>query len=70
MKIGILFDLDGTLLNTLEDLCDGVNYVMDSLGYPRRTLEETRQFVGNGAARLLALAVPQEIGRASCRERV
>ena len=61
MKIGILFDLDGTLLNTLEDLCDGVNYVMDSLGYPRRTLEETRQFVGNGAARLLALAVPQGV---------
>ena len=61
MKIGILFDLDGTLLNTLEDLCDGVNYVLDSLGYPRRTLEETRQFVGNGAARLLALAVPQGV---------
>lgn len=59
MKIGILFDLDGTLLNTLEDLQDSVNYVMDSMGYPRRTLEETRRFVGNGAARLLVQAVPE-----------
>ena len=59
MKIGILFDLDGTLLNTLEDLCDSVNHVMDDMGYPRRSLEEVRRFVGNGAARLLNLAVPE-----------
>lgn len=59
MKIGILFDLDGTLLNTLEDLQDSVNYVMDCMGYPRRTLEEVRRFVGNGAARLFAQAVPE-----------
>lgn len=59
MKIGILFDLDGTLLNTLEDLQDSVNHVMDSMHYPRRTLEEVRRFVGNGAARLLCQAVPE-----------
>ena len=56
---GILFDLDGTLLDTLEDLRDGVNYALDTLGYPRRTLEEVRRFVGNGALRLMELAVPE-----------
>ena len=58
MSIGILFDLDGTLLNTLEDLADGTNYALASFGYPPRTLEEVRRFVGNGAANLIAQAVP------------
>lgn len=57
MKIGILWDLDGTLLNTLEDLMDGVNYALDQFGLPPRTLEEIRQFVGNGAANLIIRAV-------------
>lgn len=56
---GVLFDLDGTLLNTLEDLADAVNYALSVYGYPTRTIEEVRQFVGNGAARLIALAVPE-----------
>lgn len=59
MKAGILLDLDGTLLDTLEDLADAVNYTMDHHGYPRRTLEEVRRFVGNGAMRLIALSVPE-----------
>ena len=57
MKIGILWDLDGTLLNTLEDLMDGVNYALAHFGLPPRTLEEVRQFVGNGAANLIIRAV-------------
>ena len=36
---GILFDLDGTLLDTLEDLADSVNYALEQHGYPQRTLE-------------------------------
>ena len=56
---GVLFDLDGTLLNTLEDLTDGVNAVLTQFGYPLRSLEEVRRFVGNGAARLMQLAVPK-----------
>ena len=59
MKTGILFDLDGTLLDTLADLADSVNHVLASFGYPQRTVEEVRQFVGNGAARLIAQAVPE-----------
>ena len=57
MKIGILWDLDGTLLDTLEDLMDGVNYALDQYGLAPRTLEEIRQFVGNGAANLINQAV-------------
>ena len=38
MSIGILFDLDGTLLNTLEDLADSTNAALASFGYPARTL--------------------------------
>ncbi|MBE6980570.1 MAG: HAD family hydrolase [Ruminococcaceae bacterium] len=59
MKAGILWDLDGTLLDTLEDLWDSVNHVLSQFGYPRRSLEEVRRFVGNGARRLIALAVPE-----------
>lgn len=59
MKTAVLFDLDGTLLNTLEDLADSTNAALSQLGYPERTLEEVRQFVGNGARRLMEQAVPE-----------
>ncbi len=58
MKIGILFDLDGTLLNTLDDLADAVNATLKHYGCPERTTEEVRQFIGNGARRLIRLALP------------
>ena len=54
----ILFDLDGTLLNTLEDLADAVNASLTHFGCPTRTTDEVRQFVGNGAERLIRLALP------------
>lgn len=54
----ILFDLDGTLLNTLEDLADGVNHALRKMNFPERSLEEVRQFVGNGVAMLIKRAVP------------
>lgn len=59
MKTGILFDLDGTLLDTLDDLMDGVNHALEGFGYRRRKREEIRQFVGNGAGQLIARAVPE-----------
>ena len=57
----VIFDLDGTLLNTLEDLADAVNFVMRKNHYPLRTIEEVRRFVGNGIRRLMELAVPENI---------
>lgn len=54
----ILFDLDGTLLNTLDDLADAVNATLTHFGCPERTTDEVRQFVGNGAERLIRLALP------------
>ena len=43
-----IFDLDGTLLNTLDDLAASVNYALRTHGMPERTLDEVRRFVGNG----------------------
>ncbi len=57
----ILFDLDGTLLNTLEDLSNSINYALRSLGYPERTLEEVRGFVGNGMKKLVERALPSDV---------
>ena len=54
----IIFDLDGTLLDTLADLAEGTNYALRVNGFPERTLDEIRRFVGNGARRLIERAVP------------
>ena len=59
MKTAILFDLDGTLLNTLEDLADATNAALEHFGYPTRTLEQIRSFVGNGAKRQITLSLPE-----------
>lgn len=55
----VIFDLDGTLLNTLEDLKDSVNYALGEMGMPLCSLEEVRCYVGNGVRRLMELAVPE-----------
>lgn len=54
----IIFDLDGTLLNTLEDLTNSVNYVMEQYDLPMHTIGEIRSYVGNGAAKLIERAIP------------
>ena len=54
----IIFDLDGTLLNTLEDLADATNWALRKNGMPERALDEVRQFVGNGVRKLIERAVP------------
>lgn len=59
MKTAIIFDLDGTLLDTLGDLHAATNAVLRQFGYPERTMDEVRCFVGNGAERLIRLAVPE-----------
>lgn len=55
----VIFDLDGTLLNTLEDLADSVNLMLENFLCPRRSLEEIRQFVGNGMRKLVERSVPE-----------
>ena len=61
MKKAVLFDLDGTLLDTLGDLHAAVNHVLGEFGYPQRSIEEVCRFVGNGAAQLIRLAVPEGV---------
>ncbi len=55
----VIFDLDGTLLNTLEDLKEATNFALCKFGYPERTLNEVRCFVGNGVKKLIERAVPE-----------
>lgn len=55
---GVLFDLDGTLLDTLEDLYQSVNAALAACGFPERTRMEVRSFVGNGVRNLMVRSVP------------
>jgi len=54
----VIFDLDGTLLDTLDDLMVAVNYVMRKYGFPEHSKEAVRTFVGNGVVHLIDCAVP------------
>lgn len=65
---GLLFDLDGTLLDTLEDLLDATNFALGQHGFPRRTLEELRRVVGNGAANQIRKSLPQGTPEASVQQ--
>lgn len=55
----ILFDLDGTLLYTLEDLTDSINYMLDKYGFPTHSIDNVRRFVGNGLRKLVERALPE-----------
>ncbi len=57
----IIFDLDGTLLNTLEDLKDSVNFALEKQRFPLRNSSEIRSFVGNGIRLLMERAVPENV---------
>lgn len=59
MKKMLIFDMDGTILYTLEDLMNSTNYALLEYGYPVRTLDEIRHFVGNGIHKLVERAVPE-----------
>lgn len=58
MKNTVIFDLDGTLLNTLDNLTDSINAALEYMDFPKRTTEEVRCFVGNGMRTLVNRAVP------------
>ena len=56
-----VFDMDGTILNTLDDLTDATNHALRTFGYPEHSIEEVRFFVGNGMAKLIERATPEGI---------
>ena len=56
----IIFDLDGTLLDTLADLADSANYTMEKMGYPTHPVESFKYFVGNGVPKLLERCLPED----------
>jgi len=56
----VIFDLDGTLLDTLEDLSDSVNRVLAARGLPTHTLDEYRYFIGEGTVMLITRALPKD----------
>lgn len=58
MKLGIIFDLDGTLLDSLADLHHAVNHTLHQYGCPERSMDEIRQFLGEGARLLISRALP------------
>ena len=53
-----IFDLDGTLLDTLADLTSAVNHTMECFGYPTHSEDDVRRFVGNGLRKLTERAIP------------
>ena len=55
----VIWDLDGTLLDTLDDLANSVNFALSRHGLPARTRDEVRMFVGNGVRKLIERAVPE-----------
>lgn len=54
----VIFDLDGTLLDTLGDLHAAVNHALDEFGFPERSIDEVRRFIGNGVVKLMQRATP------------
>jgi phosphoglycolate phosphatase len=60
-KRAVIFDLDGTLLDTLDDLTDAVNHILNKYGYPERSRGEVRSFLGNGARDLIKRSLPEGI---------
>jgi phosphoglycolate phosphatase len=56
----VIFDLDGTLLNTLDDIGDSVNRMLSQFGFPTHTMDDYRRFIGNGIKMLVTRALPLE----------
>ena len=60
MKTYVIFDLDGTLLNTIDDLAQATNYALRELGFPQHGLWIYPNMVGNGVGRLMERALPDD----------
>lgn len=60
MNYGVIFDLDGTILNTLDDLADAGNHALSEFGYPIHDTQKYRYFVGNGIPKLVERILPEK----------
>ena len=63
MKRLVIFDLDGTLLNTIEDLGRAANYALEVNGYPTHSVASYPFFVGNGVRKLIERVLPEDINK-------
>lgn len=70
MKSLVIFDLDGTLLDTIHDLGNAVNYALEQMGYPQHAIGSYRSMVGNGVAKLVERALPAEAVKDDVVEKV
>jgi phosphoglycolate phosphatase len=59
MKQGVIFDMDGTILDTIEDIKDSMNHALQRVGFPKRTTEEMKMAVGNAAMKSIERSVPE-----------
>lgn len=64
----VIFDLDGTILDTLQDLANSVNHALRTHGYPERTIDEVRRFIGNGIRVLMRRSCPAGISEEAQEE--
>ncbi len=64
----VIFDLDGTLLNTLIDLEESTNFSLSEFGYPKRSIMEIKNFVGDGVKKLIERAVPDGVSEESTKK--
>ncbi len=64
----VIFDMDGTLLNTLDDIADSLNYSLEKCGYPTHTVNDIRKMIGGGASILLQRAVSKELSATDMEE--
>ena len=64
----VIFDLDGTLLYTLEDLADSVNHILSEHGYPVHSYEKIQSFLGSGAKNLMTMSLPKDVSEETIEE--
>ena len=64
----LIFDLDGTLINTVKDLNEAVNYSLNKFNYPLRTIENTTNDIGNGVAKLIERSIPDGLNNPNYEE--
>ena len=64
----VIFDLDGTVLDTIGDLAAAVNYALERFSLPTHSVEDVRRMVGNGVANLIRRAVPKDVSDEKCAE--